>query len=384
MSPTQKQNLGLFLGAIVVIGGLYWAYGAYQSKQVADAAWPALDGGIYTSAITRDGVTSLIPNDQLYDGGVLEGGIPALTNPKYSSVLASDSVISDSLMGIDVAINGEHRYYPVQIMNWHGVVNDTIGETDVAITYCPLCGTGIVYDRNADVVVGEKRLATTALTFSATGQVYNNNTILKDAETGSLWIQSIGTAVQGSAIGNTLNVIPSQMMDWGTWKAMYPSGLVLSVDTGVARDYARHPYGGYDTGKGVYFPLNHMSPDFASKWVVYGIGDAAGGLGFATEVLKGTGIMTAKLGDATVLAVYDYAIEAIRVFQTSEAFTFDFAKKRLTDTATGSVWNARGLAISGDMKGTQLVEIPSVRGFWFCLAAMHPTWKAVTTNIVTE
>lgn len=385
MTHQQKQNLGLFLGAIVVIGGLYWAYGAYQNKQIANASWPALDGGVYTSAVTRGDVASLIPDDQLYDSGVVESGIPALTNPKYASVLASDVVIADDLPGIDLEIDGQHRFYPVQIMNWHEVVNDTIGGKDVAITYCPLCGTGIVYERRVDFGTPDSLGLKNVVTLSATGKVYNNNTVLRDSETGSLWLQSVGLSIQGEAIGAQLTVIPSTMMAWKDWKAMYPSGSVLSTDTGISRDYTRHPYGNYDTSKGVYFPLNHTSPDFSSKWVVYGVEDGEShGLAFSTVALSGTGMMTAMLGDVPVMAVYDFDTDTIRVFEWSgiegsPKFRYEFSKQRLVDE-TGGVWNIEGKAISGSYKGAQMSEMNATRGYWFCLAAMHPTWKAVTGN----
>ena len=378
MTHQQKQNLGLFLGAIVVIGGLYWAYGAYQNKQIADSSWPALDGGVYTSAVTRNDVTSLIPGDQLYDSGVVEGGIPALTNPKYASVLASDAVISDDLMGIDLAIGGERRFYPVQIMNWHMVVNDVIDSQHVSVTYCPLCGTGIVYDQTVGM---------TAVTLSATGKVYNNNTVLKDAETGSLWLQATGQAVQGSWIGESLSVIPSQMMAWKDWKDAYPSGLVLSTDTGIARDYTRHPYGNYDTSKGLYFPINHTSADFTSKWVTYGVTDGTNGVAFSSLALSGTGMMTAKLGEVPVMAVYNFETDTVRVFEmkskngAAHTFSYDFARKRLTDNENGNIWDADGWIARSNDAETALIEVPAVRGYWFCLAAMHPTWKAVTGSL---
>jgi Protein of unknown function (DUF3179) len=376
MTEVKKRKILSFAGLVVVVGALFGAYKAYEAKRVADAAWPALEGGLYASEVTRDGVTSLVPGDELYDSGVLEGGIPALTNPKFATVLASDAIIADSLYGIDLSINGEHRFYPVQILNWHGVVNDTWGGKDIAVTYCPLCGTGVVYDRTVDGTV---------TTFEATGQVYNNNTIMKDAATGSLWIQALGTAVQGSEIGTTLSVIPSHMMTWSDWKDAYPSGLVLSADTGVTRDYTRHPYSSYDTSKGMYFPMNYTSSAFTAKWITYGVTDGTNGLGFADVVLSGTGMNTAYLGEEKVIAIYDFNTSDVRVFQMGErSFSYDFSKKRLTDDETGSVWNVYGEAISGSLRGERLAQYQVIRGFWGCLSALHPTWTAVTTTTPGE
>lgn len=376
MTELQKRKIVSAVGIFVLVAAGYWAYQAYGARKISNSAWPELSGGTYASAVTRDGVTSLVPGDEIYESGVLEGGIPALTSPKYASVLASDAVIADSLYGVDVAINGEHRFYPVQILNWHEVVNDSWGGKDIAVTYCSLCGTGIVYDRSVDG---------STTTFEVTGKIYNNNTILKDEKTGSLWLQATGQAVQGSSMGKTLSIISSRMMTWADWKDAYPSGLVLSTDTGFARDYTRHPYGNYDTSKGLYFPINYTSTAFTPKWIVYGVTDGTNGLGFSDIVLQGTGLNTAMLGEESVIAVYDFSDNSARVFKAGDrSFSYDFAKRRLTDVETGSVWNAEGYATSGSLKGTQLEELQTVRGFWFCISAMHPTWSAVTTATPEE
>lgn len=373
MTREKKQNLILFVGALVMFGAAIGGYRLWNDRQTAQSAWPSIDGGVYAASVTRDGITSLVPGDEVYESGVGEDGVPALTSPKYASVLASDAVIADDLPGIDLEINGEHRFYPVQILNWHYVINDTWGGKDIAITYCPLCGTPIVYDRTA----GGR-----TLTFSVTGKVYNNNTILKDNETGSLWVQGLGMAVQGELIGTKLSTIPSAFMSWKDWKDAYPGGSVLSTNTGIARDYTRHPYGGYDTSAGVYFPNNHQDPNFGSKWVVYGVTDGTNGVGFADTVLKGYGMVEEKLGDTPIIAVYDFDLEMIRVFSVKNPdgsamdFSYDFAKRRLTDDATGSVWNSEGVAMSGAMKGQALTEIATIRGYWFCLSSLNPAWKA--------
>lgn len=374
LSKAQKRYVGLFLGAVVVIALGYWGYGAYQAKTLASNAWPAVDGGVYASAVTRGGVTSLVPGNELYNSGVTDSGIPALTNPKYVSVLAADSVTADTLPGIDVDINGEHRFYPVQIMNWHEVVNDTINGQDIAVTYCPLCGSGIVYDRH---------LGGQTLSLSASGKVYNNNTVLKDGATDSLWLQATGEAIQGSLIGQSLTVIPSSMIAWKDWKAMYPSGLVLSTNTGVTRDYTRHPYGNYDTSKGLYFPINHTDPNFTPKSIVYGVTDGTNGIGLWTTIVEGVGMVDAKLGDTPIIAVYDFESRTVHVFETKSqdgtvhTFSYNYVKKQLKDKETGRLWDARtGIDMASSSSTSRLIELPATRGYWFCLSAMHPTWVA--------
>ncbi len=238
LSKMQRQYLMLFSVSIVVISGGMWGKGVYDAKKVLEAP---------------------VSRFELTETGVKEGDIPALSKPKYDSVFVSDTVLSDSLSGIDVEIAGEHRFYPLQILNWHEVVNDTWGGKDVAVTWSPLCGTGIVYDRDVEGSV---------VTLASSGKVYNDDTVLKDAETGSLWVQALGESVEGAMTGKKLTQISSTMMTWSEWKDAYPSGLVLSTNTGFIREYGRNPYAGYEKKPDVYFPVMSYDTSHEPKEVV--------------------------------------------------------------------------------------------------------------------
>lgn len=212
---------------------------------------------ILTYAIIRE-VQNRLPvgiTDQsltIVDTGTAEESIPAINNPQFVSVAFSDVYLSDGGYGLHVVVDGQHRFYPYQILVWHQVVND-----EVLVTYDPLCGSGAVYERGDDH-------------FSVSGKVWENNMLMIDEATQTLWSQARGQAVQGSRTNETLVRVPSQTMLWSDWKASYPDGLVLSRSTGAIRDYTSSPYGDYANNLDVYFPLSVLDSSKPIKEIVTG------------------------------------------------------------------------------------------------------------------
>ncbi len=368
----QKQSL--FIVAVIAVAVLFWGYDAWQQGRVRSGDWPALEGGLYTDTIVRDGVNYLVAGDQIYDSGVEKDGIPAINEPKYISVVEADNVIADDIYGIDVEVDGEHRYYPYQIMNWHEVVNDSFNGKELAITYCTLCGTPVVYERQVN---GQ------TVQFGVSGKVYNNNTLLYDTLTDSLWLQATGQAIVGSSVGQTLSIYPSsQVMRWKDWKAAFSDGEVLSTDTGFTRDYTRHPYGLYETSNAIYFPINHTSTAFGNKWIVSLVEAGGESAAFAWKVLFGIGIEEAEVGGAPLIGVYDFDLDIGRVFSRvvddqTLSFTFEADDTTMRDTTTNSVWNAQGVAISGSLKGSRLSEMNSRTSYWVCAHTLNPDIRSI-------
>lgn len=205
---------------------------------------------------------ALIPSSQIFSGGPAKDGIPAINNPKF--VNASDVKFlqnNDRILGIN--INGESRAYPISILNWHEIVNDVIGDTYFAVTYCPLCGTGVAFNSTVDGRV---------LHFGASGLLYNSDVLLYDRETESLWSQLLTKAVTGQYRGTELTMLPVQHTTWRDWKRLHPSSLVLSNNTGYKRDYGRDPYSGYEQSRKLYFPVNNTAPKrYHPKEIVLGV-----------------------------------------------------------------------------------------------------------------
>lgn len=359
--------------AILAVAAAFWGYGRWSLNKALQGEWPELNGGLYDAPITKDGEQYLVPGDDIYDTRLHKDGIPPLNDPRYVSVAEADVVIADDIYGIDLEVNGQHWYFPYQIMNWHEIVNGTFDGKELAVTYCPLCGSPVVYERSVN---GQ------AVTFGTSGMVYNNTTLMYDSSSDSLWLQATGDAVKGDLVGSTLTAYPSTVMKWGDWKKLYPDSQVLSTETGYVRDYTRHPYGSYDSYAGSYFPLNYTDATLSTKWVVTWVGDDAASTSFSRDVLKGRGTQQTTLGELPLAAFYDFDLQTTRVFDArvdgqTLTFSYDWNEKEIRDAETGSVWNAEGEAISGKMRGKALTRQIANDAYWFCYIALHPNGAAV-------
>ena len=191
-------------------------------------------------------------------GGPGKDGIPALNSPQFTSV--AESKENDAFRGILFEKNGERRFYPYSILVWHEIVNDSIGDTYFAVTFCPLCGTGIVYDRT---------VGGTILEFRVSGLLRESNLLMYDATTESLWSQSLGEAVVGDRLGDTLEVLSFQLIPFGELREKYPNAKVLSRETGFVRSYGVYPYGDYEKNENILFPVSFADKRFPAKKLMY-------------------------------------------------------------------------------------------------------------------
>lgn len=204
---------------------------------------------------------ALVPENEIFSGGPPRDGIPALTSPKFVHVSKATFLEpKDTIIGIN--IEGKAKAYPIKILNWHEIVNDKAGQLSFVVTYCPLCGTGMVFDAQ---VKGKRQI------FGVSGLLYNNDVLLYDKETGSLWSQLKMQAITGSFKGTRLKLLPAVHTTWEDWKKRYPQTLVLSKETGYQRDYHRNPYEGYDKSKGIFFPLSKIDRKYHSKTWTFAI-----------------------------------------------------------------------------------------------------------------
>jgi len=187
----------------------------------------------------------IVTAGQLQEGGPGPDGIPAIDHPRFLPV-DSVSFLSDTEPVIAVDVGGQHRAYPVQILIWHEIVNDTIAGIPVAVTYCPLCNSALTFDR---------RIAGRVLDFGVSGKLYQSDQVMYDRQTESLWAQFVGQSIAGLLTGTRLRDYPTQTVPWGGWRAANPKGWVLSRETGFVRDYGTNPYAGYDSAPGRPFLL---------------------------------------------------------------------------------------------------------------------------------
>jgi len=177
--------------------------------------------------------------DRVLSGGPPRDGIPSIDNPQFVDA-AGHSALADSEPVIGLAIDEDARAYPLRILTWHEIVNDTVGGVPVAVTYCPLCNSSLVFER---IVEGE------TAEFGTTGKLKDSNLIMYDRRSESWWQQFSGEAIAGIHAGKRLTLLPSRLQSWAQFKAEHPDGRVLVPNRPEMRDYGRNPYAGYDTGR---------------------------------------------------------------------------------------------------------------------------------------
>jgi Protein of unknown function (DUF3179) len=183
--------------------------------------------------------------EEIVWGGVQVDGIPSLDNPKLIKAGQAD-YLKDSDPVFGVSINGDPRAYPLRIMGWHEMFNETIGGVPVALAYCTLCSAGILFETHVE---GRKK----PLIFGSSGFLYRSNKLMFDRETDSLWNQFTGEPVSGPLVnsGLRLKIRPVTITTWKAWRAANPDTKVLSLDTGFKRDY----------GSGIVYADYFASPD---------------------------------------------------------------------------------------------------------------------------
>jgi len=273
-----------------------------------------------------------IPLDDISDGGPGKDGIPSIDNPHFLTVAEADQALmrnDDRVLGF--VYNNKARAYPIKILNWHEIVNDRVGGNPVVISFCPLCGTGMVFDAN---------VKNRNLKFGVSGLLYQSDMLLYDHQTESLWSQIKSEAVTGPMTGTRLRLLASTHTNWGTWKIKHPHTKVLSDQTGYQRSYDRDPYQGYESSSRLMFDVNLKDSKYHPKEKVIGIELGGKTKAYAFSELGRTRSPIKDIFNKIPIQIY-----------------FD----RKTKTA-----------VIRDSKNN---ELPSVVGFWFAWYTFHPTTK---------
>lgn len=203
----------------------------------------------------------IVPIDEIRVGNPQRDGIPALDSPRFVSAPAADYLSADDPV-VGVVLNGQATAYPLKILTWHELVNDQVGNRAILVSYCPLCRSAYVFDRE----IGQR-----TFTFGVSGLLYNSNVLMYDRQTESLWSQVATEAVSGPLRGTELAQLSATTTRWQTWQSEHPDTRVLSTRTGYARDYQRSPYGDYASSPELMFPVTETSDRFHPKALVAGV-----------------------------------------------------------------------------------------------------------------
>jgi Protein of unknown function (DUF3179) len=200
------------------------------------APGPSAELSVPAAGWKTDFEKHVVPLDQFQSGGPGKDGIPAIDEPRFLPVRKVD-VVEPKEPVVELVVRGRARAYPIQILIWHEIVNDEVAGVPVAVTFCPLCNTSLVFDR---------RVGGRTLDFGTTGNLRNSDLVMYDRQTESWWQQFGGAGLVGRYAGARLDVIPSRIVAWAQFRREHPHALVLSRDTGHPRAYGQNPYEGYD------------------------------------------------------------------------------------------------------------------------------------------
>lgn len=323
----------------------------------------------------------LIDTSRIISGGPPPDGIPPIDVPRFEPAGDVDWLEPQEPV-LALEIDGQARAYPVQIMIWHEIVNDTVSGTPVAVTYCPLCNSALAFDR---------RVADRVVTFGTSGSLYQSDLVMYDRQTESLWPQIEGRAAVGVLTGADLERIPVATVPWEQWRSANPDGWVLSRETGAERDYGSNPYEGYDRADSDPFlfegDADPRLPPKERVVAIDGTDPVAVPLSRVAEqrvvetevdgksvVILGVRGLNSALDSGTIAKGREIA--ATGVFQPrarGRQLTFTArGGDQFQDAQTGSTWNILGQAVDGPLEGEQLVAVPHVDTFWFAWAAFKP------------
>jgi Protein of unknown function (DUF3179) len=337
------------------------------------------------SAWDTDFTRASVSYSEIISGGPGKDGIPAIDRPRFESIGESRDWLGDRSPVISLEIDGAARAYPLAILMWHEIVNDELAGRPVVVTFCPLCNTALVFDRTVDGVVHD---------FGTTGNLRFSDLVMYDRQTESWWQQATGEAIVGVLTGTRLTFLPAQIVGLAEFERTHPDGDVLSRDTGIARDYGRNPYVGYDTIDQDPFLFDGVVDGrLPPKERVVTVGEAGDAIAFPYSELRSVGVATAAVdgddivvfwvpGTASALdaPMIDLGedIGATGVFRpVADRRPLTFARDGdetapIRDAETGSTWSVSGVATAGELAGTRLEPVVHGDHFWFAWAAFAP------------
>ncbi|MFB6353634.1 MAG: DUF3179 domain-containing protein [Halobacteriales archaeon] len=298
--------------------------------------------------------------DRAVSGGPPKDGIPSIDDPVFEPVDEVDNRLAPGDPVFGVSSGNAAKAYPQSILVWHEICNDTIGDRPVSVTYCPLTGTAMGFER------GET-------TFGVSGRLVNNNLIMYDRATETWWPQVLATAVPGPWNEDprieSLSEFRVVWTTWRRWKAAYPDTRVLTRETGFARNYDRDPYGSYNPRGGYYAPdaapmFRSLSQDdrLPPKAVVIGTRNPNGAAAFRKQHLRRAKLVDGELGNTPVVAVYDAALDTGYVYRNPDEVPLEYRD---------------GTVRTGDGEAHQPGDVPLERvlafdAMWFAWSGFYP------------
>lgn len=308
----------------------------------------------------------LIPSNEVMDGGPGKDGIPSIDNPQFTRV-EDVTYLNENDLVVGIQTSGAARAYPHSIMDWHEIVNDDFAAISFSMTYCPLTGTAIAWDKNLGGVNSD---------FGVSGKLYNNNLMPYDRATDSYWSQLTMSCVNGSLLGTEINTLPIIETTWATWKKLYPNSSVLNLDTGFSRDYNRYPYGDYITNNDrILFPLSVVDSRLPSKDRVLGVIESFGNKVYPLDLFGTDRGILDVIGGQDVIVVGSKEHNLVVAFSNDIGMT-DFQANfddlpNLGQDSAGNVLDVTGTITAGPLAGQRIEPINGFMGYFFAFGAFY-------------
>jgi cytochrome c biogenesis protein CcdA/thiol-disulfide isomerase/thioredoxin len=307
--------------------------------------------------------------------------IKPLDAPEYETVASASQWLDGREPGVLVEIGDDVRFFPLRIMTFHEIVNDTIGGRAVVVTFCPLCNTAVVFDPTIDGDV---------FRFGVSGLLRFSDLVMWDSTTETLWQQITGEAIVGELAGTQLELLPSSVIAWDDFRTSFPDGLVLSQQTGYERNYGTNPYVGYSSSSRPFLFDGEVDDRFPALERVVGVTVGDADKAYPFSVISGPRVVNDTVagvpvaifwGGDTADALDTFNIAEGEAIGTGIAFDRRVGSDVLTFTAngddtftdaeTGSTWDLLGQATDGPLAGEQLDTIVHRNDFWFAWAAFN-------------
>ncbi|MFB6252860.1 MAG: DUF3179 domain-containing protein [Halobellus sp.] len=298
--------------------------------------------------------------DSAVSGGPPKDGIPSIDNPSFIDVETASEWLDPSDPVFGVTRGEATKAYPQSILVSHEICNDVLDRTPVSVTYCPLTGTAMGFER------GET-------TFGVSGRLVNNNLIMYDRASETWWPQVLSTSIPGPWNGDaeveSLSQFPVVWTTWKRWSDAHPETAVLSRDTGFASNYEGDPYGSYNPRSGYYRPDSEpmfpsMSEDdrLKSKRVVIGTRTAAGAAAFEKRALREQGVLHGSLGGRPVVAVYEPTLDTGYIYRNPGEVKYEYRDGRAVGE-DGETYDP------SELPGEKLLAFDAM---WFAWSGFYP------------
>ncbi len=279
-------------------------------------------------SLQNDFTGAKIKSEDLLQGCAGKDCIPSIDSPRFEDG-QKVSWLQENDIVLTLNYKGVQRAYPQRIMNWHEIINDEIAGDPIAITFCPLCGSAVAFERKVDGVITE---------LGVSGKLHDSDLVMYDRYEGNLWQQITGEGLVGPAARRNEKLKPVLLgtTTWGEWIKEYPNSQVLSKDTGFSRNYDQYPYGTYEQDDQLLFGVKGLNKSLQIKTVVYGVEVNGKSKAYPASIFDKNAIIEDSLGDT---------------------------KLKLEKTASGEI----------EVTNLQTNEkIIPLRLFWFAWAAFHP------------